>query len=1060
MSQFVKDIDFEVVTIQKIGIQFLTSRQPSCKKKAITCLSSVSLISDDSTFYALVEHVMTCLEKGSNLETYVLLLGSLCRTTANRLVKYIGKIVTFMLSFIGNEDIDDEVKEYCFQTLETLLYKCPIDMTQYVGEILEASDKFIKYDPNVAFESDEEEEGDMDIEDDEEFSDDELGYSDEDDVSWKVRKAASRCITSVIRTRPELLSSICQQQAEVLIKRFQEREENVRLDVLATFETLLKQASISNNSDVIDTFVTLSPSIFQSVIKLLKEKSNKSLGRIGLFQMMQHLLETLRNHPECIQPHIPAIVSYLNVSFDAKTSTTQLKSETLSFLKKLLDVLPSNSFDNCISELAANVYKGVRDSHYKIVAESLVVCCGIVSVLTPSGDMEVEPSDTVKNVVVELFNVTQEKFKATDVDQEVKEAAIRVTSLLISKLSHIIPDVQEPLRVMADRLKNEITRLYAVRAFGEIALSDVDLSSVVIDITKDLTSFLRQQSRPLKQSSISTLEVLMERYSPEVIPQLQELHADIIKELHNLVVGSELHLSHLSFNLCTILLKQKKKNAGPIAKNILPLIYKLLSNTLLQGASLTSLLRLFKTMVEVHSKKLKPEVIAHALRNIVVERSSEMPLSKLAYNAIAQCIATVIVASPENLNASVQSCLAPEEKEVEQILNIYTLGEIGRRADIRKFDVHKVLLSQFDSPSENVKTAASVALGCVASYDLSYYLSTILNEMENQPKKQYLLIGSLREIIVTLSKDSEGINNIAPFVDQILKHLFSHCSSSEEGTRNIVGECIGKIALFQYETLIPVLKRMSQDKNMYTRSTIARSLKYAIVDTSDPELDALLSTEVKSFLNLLKDSEIVVRHSSLLTFNHIVHHKPQLIRGCLDEYFQTLYGETVKKPELITTVELGPFKHEVDNGQPLRQAAFECMYTLLDTCLAHLDIYQFIQHVKMGLSDHYDIATLNHLILQKVAHKAPVTLYTHVEMFIDPFKATLTAQVKENAPQHEKDRNEDLVRSALKSIMVLTKIQGVDENQAFNDFIKATIYQNKELKLKFEAIHNEGIDSK
>lgn len=59
---------------------------------------------------------------------------------------------------------------------------------------------------------------------------------------------------------------------------------------------------------------------------------------------------------------------------------------------------------------------------------------------------------------------------------------------------------------------------------------------------------------------------------------------------------------------------------------------------------------------------------------------------------------------------------------------------------------------------------------------------------------------------------------------------------------------------------------------------------------------------------------------------------------------------------LITSqVEMGPFKHTVDDGLDVRKAAFECMYTLLDSCLDCLDIFEFLNHVEEGLKDHYDI---------------------------------------------------------------------------------------------------------
>ena len=67
--------------------------------------------------------------------------------------------------------------------------------------------------------------------------------------------------------------------------------------------------------------------------------------------------------------------------------------------------------------------------------------------------------------------------------------------------------------------------------------------------------------------------------------------------------------------------------------------------------------------------------------------------------------------------------------------------------------------------------------------------------------------------------------------------------------------------------------------------------------------------------------------------------------------------------ELIREVEMGPFKHTVDDGLDIRKAAFECMYTLLDSCLDRIDIFQFLDKVEEGLKDHYDIKMLIYLML-------------------------------------------------------------------------------------------------
>lgn len=75
--------------------------------------------------------------------------------------------------------------------------------------------------------------------------------------------------------------------------------------------------------------------------------------------------------------------------------------------------------------------------------------------------------------------------------------------------------------------------------------------------------------------------------------------------------------------------------------------------------------------------------------------------------------------------------------------------------------------------------------------------------------------------------------------------------------------------------------------------------------------------------------------------------------------------------ELIREVEMGPFKHTVDDGLDIRKAAFECMYTLLEQGLDRVDINQFLEHVQAGLRDHYDIKMLTYLMTARLALLCP-----------------------------------------------------------------------------------------
>ncbi len=73
--------------------------------------------------------------------------------------------------------------------------------------------------------------------------------------------------------------------------------------------------------------------------------------------------------------------------------------------------------------------------------------------------------------------------------------------------------------------------------------------------------------------------------------------------------------------------------------------------------------------------------------------------------------------------------------------------------------------------------------------------------------------------------------------------------------------------------------------------------------------------------------------------------------------------------ELIRTVDLGPFKHIVDDGLELRKGAFECMDTLLDGCLDQIDPSYFITPFLLsGLSGMFLNKSGEHLVCWSCLH--------------------------------------------------------------------------------------------
>lgn len=50
------------------------------------------------------------------------------------------------------------------------------------------------------------------------------------------------------------------------------------------------------------------------------------------------------------------------------------------------------------------------------------------------------------------------------------------------------------------------------------------------------------------------------------------------------------------------------------------------------------------------------------------------------------------------------------------------------------------------------------------------------------------------------------MSGLKPYVESVWSLLLKHCECQEEGTRNVVAECLGKLTLIDPETLLPRLK--------------------------------------------------------------------------------------------------------------------------------------------------------------------------------------------------------------------------------------------------------------
>lgn len=1054
------------LAVRKRSITAISFLTVSCDSQTLDCTIN-SLIRDLSR-YQDAKSVMTDI---GSVRTRIQCLASISRSSGHRFGGYLASLYSLVQLFAKVND--DELREYCIQTLEAFARKCPKEMGQYIQDVIQLTLKYLSYDPNYNYDDDDTEDDDMEM-DNEDDNDSNDEYSDDDDMSWKVRRASAKCLEAIIVTRHDLIVELYQTVSPQLISRFKEREENVKVDVFQAYIALLKQTR-SSTASALDHSCGITSSdmngginspigllsvqvkdIVRSLHKLLREKSVKT--RQGAFLLLTELIQVL---PSSLRDDAATLIPGILYSMNDKNSSSNMKIDALSFLNSFMKTTPPEVFQPHTQSLLPAVIASVGDPFYKISSEALLVLTQMIRVIRPLPG-QTDSAFAFDSYVKPIYDCTLSKLSSTDIDQEVKERAITCMGQVVSTFGdRLSQELTTCLMVMLDRLKNEITRLTCVKALFKIACSPfrLDVSPLLPQAFPILASFLRKNHRALKLDTLTLLDALCRNYGSYLN---NESISVILTEAPPLINENDLHVSQLTLALLTSLIRthSEMQDLAIIPQRILPEALLLVRSPLLQGTALQSVIDFFQALVTSSFPGLNYQQLVLQLTAPLSTSPNASPniLHKQAYVSIAKCVSAITVLDAELsvnvIRGYLNEVLSNNLGDAKLILVFLVIGEIGKVIDTSSVpNLKNVIVQAFSSPCDEVKTAASFALGSIAVGNLREYLPFVLREIESNGQRQYLLLHSLKEIINCQSVNPIMIQLLAPHLESVWIMLMNHCECPEEGTRNVVAECLGKLTVTNPGALLPRLKEQVKNRSPLTRATVVTAMKFTISDQPQA-IDTFLKGCIADFLSAITDEDPAVRRVALVSFNSAAHNKPSLIRDLLPTLLPLLYNETVPRQELIREVEMGPFKHRVDDGLDIRKAAFECMYTLLDSCLDQIEVFDFLTRVEEGLKDHYDIKMLIYLMLVRLASLCPSAVLARMDRIIEALKTTCLSKVKANAVKQEFEKQDELKRSALRAFLSLMAIPAADKSPVVISFYD-TIIKTQELSLLFDQIRRD-----
>ena len=210
-----------------------------------------------------------------------------------------------------------------------------------------------------------------------------------------------------------------------------------------------------------------------------------------------------------------------------------------------------------------------------------------------------------------------------------------------------------------------------------------------------------------------------------------------------------------------------------------------------------------------------------------------------------------------------------------------------------------------------------------------------------------------------------------------------------------------------------------RDRSPVLRAIAVQALRCTLPD-ENVTFDALLKGHLVNMLKtMLEDAEIEIRRHALTTLNSAAHNKPELTNGHLGQLMPYVMTEAKIRPELIREVQMGPFKHIIDDGLELRKAAYETLYALLDMAFSRIDSIDLYDRLIEGLRDDNDVRALCNLMLVKLAYMDPEGTTRRLDAIAEAFRTTLSTKLKESAVKQELEKQEEANKAVLRVTLLL-----------------------------------------
>ena len=1074
--------------------------RPGIRKKAMQCLGKMVSSLSTETFHkvcaTMLENIGACLDGRKIVDmkrahTLVMAMTFVGRGAGYKMGLHVSELTQVCLDMasIALEDEDGiDLAEACLVILELNVTNCPHESYQHMSAITDIAIRGVSYDPNYAADSEMEdgsEDVSMDEDDiseyDDDDDDDDDAFSDDDDSSWKVRRAACKVFMVELKAFKSDIEALFSMSYRTIMKRIiSEREEIVRQDVFVAYMDMLRVIGENTSSDVYDGLrKELEPAVCRLTRALKKQSQKIKICMYNTLEIIVGLEPDLFNvaFPKCSSDVIACL------SDDAFSS---LQVHVLQFLEVgFTHPNKYTSLDEFVM-VSDEVFKCTQRKHFALAAVAIKVCQKMVFLIRPRVSEPVAPG--MACLILPFFITVSDCLSGSDKPQEVKNAAIDCIGDAVARMGDLLdgtqvealakdfaampsnskrakiqgssknntghlPRLEDVVSLLVERLNNEMTRLGALNALKNIIESPLHLTvgDALGDAISSIKSFLRKLDRQTRITSLETLSAII-TYKGSDWSSLEIL--SIVDDVSGLISDDDLGVSNSSILLLKNIVTTMPEVAAALLEKTLGCIQELLSSPTLHSSSLE------------HIQLLLEKVVLKMPNNhqVVIEKFIEFGYqteSKHTNIATAKCVAALAACSEESsayLSSHLSSLSTSDNSQ--KVFLLYCIKEAGAaKLPLQDEDaLREAVVSCMDE--EYLSEAAASALGGLSSGANPSHLEYIRTVLcgPNDKKSQYHMLRALVEALRIISRSNDLIDSqIQEEIEKIAEILIQMNldDHNNEEVQSIIAQCYGLASFICPDKVLPTFESQLSVQDPRRNIMALSGMRGAIGESENAIDDILRTTLIPEAMKKLSDGNVSVRRSATLLLGLAAHNKLFLVQELLPSCIPPLIEQTKPDPSLIRVVNLGPFKHKIDDGLEQRKSAFDCLGILISKCWKTLpEQINILNAIVGGLADQYEVKLKCHDLMITLAQSSPNMVLSILDQVVEPFTKTLTARVKSDAVRQEVDRNEDMLRSCLRAVDALDRIEGSNGIIGFKTFLQNVVLSDA-MAPKFRAIVKE-----